>query len=138
MSVLGVLFAIILVCALIGTENILKVLFVGIIVVVIGYFLLKKWSNKYDAEMSNKESELKQRYFSTNGHHSQSYDVRPIVTGDYFRSSWQTQDDSASVWQYCQYANSTTCANCARRNEHIKEEKYYYGVSDKCREYYNP
>lgn len=85
-------------------------------------------------EKKIKTDKIEGQYYNRTRHHSQNYNERPVITGDYFKSSWETMDDSS---HYCQYANSTTCANCARRKEHKKNDLYFYGVSDKCKEYYN-
>ena len=134
MSIFGILLVVLLICALIGTENILKFLVIGIFVFIIGYFILKEIGDGHTHEKEKEKKVIQNRYYNRTRHHSQSYSERPIVTGDYFKSSWQTQQVSESDWQYCQYANSTTCANCARRKEHKKDDLYYYGVSDKCKE----
>ena len=134
MEFIGILFVVMLICYMIGAETIITILVIVGIAALVGNLLLQKWSKNKEKEDKRKEDILQARCFNTDSHYSQKYDNRPIVTGDYFRYTWETQSE-LSNYCYCEYANSATCANCARRKEHIKDGAYYYGVSSKCEEY---
>lgn len=128
MGFLGVIFVIILVCALIGTENIITILAIGIPAAIVIFVAYQIWSWKSAKEDEKKEDEV---YRSTcwNGYFNQVYATRPMVTGDYYK--WSPENDKYSR-NYCKYANSSNCANCSRRREQQKDGLYYYGASSDC------
>ena len=135
MSFLAICFAIILIVGLIGPANILKVLVIGIPLLIVFCLLVKKLIDKLDAKYSTEENSCVDRYFNLGEHFEQGYSSRPVVTGDYFSSSYQTYTFT-STYRYCKYANTSNCANCSRRAEHKSiDNQFYYGVSYNCKEY---
>lgn len=134
MGFLSICFVIILIVGLIGTSDIIKILIIGIPLLIIGYILIKKFLDKSDSKYSSEQKEYDDKYFNTMKYFDQGYSTRPMITGDYFASSYETYTFSSSN-RYCKYANTSNCANCLRRQEHKIDNLFYYGVSYNCKEY---
>ena len=133
MSIGAVLFIIVLIVALIGTDNIIKVIAIGIPVVILGYILLKTWTDQSEKQRVDAEKKIETKYHNTTKPFNEGYEQRPTITGDHFSSYYDALNPT--LFYYCRYANTANCANCSRRKEYKKDDGYYYGVSEKCKEY---
>lgn len=131
-----VFFAVILIVAIIGLANILnfifKILLIGISLIIIVFIFTRKHRKKTNLERISRQNEYSDKYFNKNKYFEDGTSQRPPVTGDYF---CQKYDIYATNYYYCQYANTSNCLNCSRRTEHKINDKYYYGVSDNCKEF---
>lgn len=121
MSFAYVLFVIIILIAIIGVDNILKFILIAGGIALLIFIVWKIYDNasitSSISRTNYQQMEYKKSYFA------EGHEVRPPVTGDYFKYSY-----GAERWT-CQYNNTSICANCSRREEHKINDLYYYGSS---------
>lgn len=115
------LFIIIILIAIIGVDNILKFILIGGGIALVIFILWKIYDNATITSSIASSKYEREKYEKS--YFDEGYETRPAVTGDYFKYSYGVER-----WT-CQYNNTSTCVNCARREEHKINDLYYYGSS---------